>query len=524
MASEILTEAVESIHGSNYTLSDLKSLMVVFLATWILFKIQQGMRCGSKMKLKLPPGPRPLPIIGNLLMMGKLPYRTLRDLSEKYGPIMLIRLGSVPTVVASSPETAKEFLKTHDLVFASRPETSAGKYMCYNSTDVVFAPYGPYWRQMRRICMSELLSPKRLEALRFIREEEISHMIQLLAKNSVNGSIPVNVSKALTSLTADMICRMAFGRKYPDEDLDSRGFKTMIQEVFHLNGLANIGDLIPYLEWMDLQGIRRRQRSVHKTFNAFFDKIIQEHRLDQTRPVKDLVDVLLEISQDDSMDIKITQDNIKSVIFDMLVAGTDTSAGTIDWAMCEVLKKPSVMKKLQHELDTVIGMERRVEESDLPRLEYLEAVVKETLRLHPPAPLMVPHEATEACTVGGYDIPYKSRILVNLWAIGRDPMHWKEAEKFKPERFVGSSMDVRGQHNFEFIPFGSGRRSCPGLSMAMIVVPFTLARLLHCFDWRLPDGITSQDLDMTEEFGLTAPRADNLLAIPTPRFKELNFP
>eukprot|EP01018_Ginkgo_biloba_P010773 Gb_13999 [translate_table: standard] len=408
------------------------------VTAWIFFKSWHG---SSGQKLKLPPGPRPLPIIGNLHMLGKLPHRKLLELSKKYGPIMFLRLGSVPTVVASSPEMAKEFLKTHDLIFASRPSTCVGKYMAYNNTDVAFSPYGTYWRQMRKMYVRDLLSAKRIEFMKFIREEEIAIMRESVMKQcGVNGSNPVNISNLVSTVTMDIICRMTFGRKYSEETLkDRRGFKAMIQEALYLSGEFNIGDFIPYLEWMDIQGLRRRQKYIHKTFNDLLEKIIQEHVENKSRGHRDFVDVMLELSEDSTMDIKITRDNIKAVILDMLAAGTEPSSANLEWAMSEMLLNPSLMKKVQDELE----------------------MVKESLRLHQPGPLLVPHEAREDCIVGGYNILMKARVIVNAFALGTYPNSWEDAENFKPERFIGSPIDVKGQ-NFEVIPFGLGRRGCPG--------------------------------------------------------------
>ena len=200
----------------------------------------------------------------------------------------------------------------------------------------------------------------------------------------------------------------------------------------------------------------------------------------------------------------------------MMAASMDTSATMIEWALSELIKHPPMMKKVINELEKVVGMERMVEESDLESLEYLNMVVKETLRLHPVAPLLIPHESMEDCTVDGFHIPQKSRVIVNVWAIGRDPNAWTDADKFLPERFMESDIDFRGQH-FQFIPFGSGRRGCPGMQLGLTVVRLVLAQLVHCFDWELPDNMLPSELDMTEEFGITLPRAKHLVAIPTCR-------
>lgn len=202
----------------------------------------------------------------------------------------------------------------------------------------------------------------------------------------------------------------------------------------------------------------------------------------------------------------------------MLVGSMDTSSTAIEWAFAELLKHPDVMKKAQQELERIVGLERMVEESDLPNLEYLDMVLKESLRLHPVAPLLIPHESLEACTVNGYHIPRKSRIIVNTWAIGRDPKVWDDAEKFVPERFIGSNIDYKGR-DFQFLPFGEGRRGCPGMHLGLTVIRLVLAQLVHCFDWELPNGRLHTELDMDEEFGLTMPRANHLHVIPTYRIR-----
>eukprot|EP01018_Ginkgo_biloba_P010776 Gb_08446 [translate_table: standard] len=451
----------------------------------------------SVKKLKLPPGPRPLPIIGNLHMLGKLLHRKLRELSKKYGPIMFLRLGSVPTVVASSPEMVKEFLKTHDLIFASRPSTCVGKYIAYNSTVVAFSPYGTYWRQMRKMCLRELLSAKRIGFMKFIREEEIAIMRESVMKQcGVNGSNPVNVSKVVSTYATDIICRMAFGRKYSEETLtDSRGFKIMIQEAWD--------DARSTLTRPSMICFRRSYKSMRRIKAAGTETLWMSGGA-----------VSGYIRQKPAWLVR--SEAVTATTSEMSI-GPYIRKGrrNLEWAMSEMLLNPSLMKKVQDELESIVGLNRMVEESDLPQLEYLKAVVKESLRLHQPGPLLIPHEAREDCIVGGYNIPRKARIIVNAFALGTDPNSWEDPEMFKPERFIGSRIDVKGQ-NFEVIPFGSGRRGCPGQQLATTVVEYALASLLHCFDWRLPNGMKAEDLSMKEKFGLSISRAVHLVEVPTP--------
>lgn len=203
---------------------------------------------------------------------------------------------------------------------------------------------------------------------------------------------------------------------------------------------------------------------------------------------------------------------------DLLIAGTDTSSTAIEWTMSELMRHPTVMKKLQKEIEAVVGLDGTVNESHLDKLEYLYMVLKETLRLHPVAPLLIPHESMEDCEVDGYHIPKKSQIIVNAWAIMRDPSIWPDPDTFKPERFLERDVDMRGQ-DFRLIPFGSGRRGCPGMLLALTVVRLVVAQLVHCFDWELPDGMAPDDLDMSEHFGIVTNRAKPLMAIPRYRLR-----
>ncbi|KAF5480777.1 hypothetical protein F2P56_001493 [Juglans regia] len=464
---------------------------------------------------KLPPGPRGFPIFGSLHMLGEFPHRDLCRLAQKYGPIMYMRLGLVPAIVVSSPQDAELFLKAHDLVFASRPPHEASKHLSYEQKSLTFAPYGSYWRNIRKMCTLELLSNRKISSFKSMRKEELGLLIKFIQEAAAD-CVAVDLSAKVSSLSADMICRMVFGKKYMDKDLDEKGFKAVVQEAMHLGAVANLGDYIPCIAPLDLQGLTRRMKAVSMIFDDFFEKIIDEHvqSKDENKTV-DFVGVMLSFMGSEESEYPIERTNIKAIILDML-ASLDTSATAIDWALSELMKHPRVMKKLQKELENEVGLKRMVEEADLDRLDYLSMVVKETFRLHPVVPLLLPHEAREDCTVNGFHIPGKSRVMINVWAIGRDPSVWSDAEKFFPERFVGSNIDLRGR-DFQLIPFGAGRRGCPGMELGLTVVRLVIAQLVHCFDWDLPDNMQPAELDMTEVFGVTVPRAKHLLAIPTYR-------
>eukprot|EP01018_Ginkgo_biloba_P001243 Gb_17757 [translate_table: standard] len=476
---------------------------------------------------KTPPSPPWWPIIAHLHLLKKNNqpiHRLLSRLSERYGPVMHLRLGCRPVLVISSADHAKECFTTNDRLFASRPRLAAGKHMGYNYASLVTASYGSYWRNIRKICTLELLSARRIHLLKHVRTEEISTLIRSLFDQSSSQKGRVNIKSRLSQLTFNILLRMVANKSYfgPDSE-EAERFVELINETFFLSGVFNVGDYLPFLRCLDLQGHERAMKNLWKRRDAFMQALVDEHR--QRRSMHgekivedaDFIDVLLSASEND--DEKFISDDsiIKTTAINMITAGTDTSSTTIEWALAALLENPHTLKRAQEELDIQIGNDRVVEESDLPHLKYLQAIVRETFRLYPAAPLLVPHESTEPCTVGGYNVPAGTRLLVNAWAIHRDPAVWERPTEFDPERFLKAhrEKDVRGQ-DFDLIPFGSGRRACPGISLALCVVQLTLARLLHSFEWFAPLGVGST-IDMTEGVGLTMPKAIPLEAHIKPR-------
>ncbi|KAJ7969672.1 Cytochrome P450 [Quillaja saponaria] len=466
---------------------------------------------------KLPPGPPSLPILGHLHLLGNLPHRKLQTLAKKYGPIMSLRLGHVPAIVVSSPEAAQLFLKTHDAVFSNRPKFQATELMSYGSQGVATTEYGPYWRNIRKLCTLELFSPSKIESYAPLRREEVGLLVESLKRSAVAHQV-VDLSKITSDLIETITFKMILGRS-KDDKFDMKG---LIQEVGRLAGAFNIADYVPLLGVIDLQGLTRAMKKTSKDMDEMLEKIMEEHEQDPSRQKehhKNFVDKLLSllhqtISPHDEEIQVIDKTHIKAIMLDLIVAAFETTAATLDWAFSELLKNPRVMKKLQQELTNVVGMSKVVEETDIPKLNYLDMVVKETYRLHPVAPFLIAHESMEDITINGYYINKKSRIIVNAWAIGRDPKIWSEnVEEFYPERFINNNIDLKG-HDFELIPFGSGRRGCPGMMLGLMSVKYTIAQFVHCFNWELPNGMNSKHLDMNEKFGLSIPRVNHLLALP----------
>ncbi|XP_045789141.1 cytochrome P450 CYP736A12-like [Trifolium pratense] len=468
---------------------------------------------------KNPPGPKPLPIIGHLHMLGKLPHRTLQSLSQKYGPIMSLKLGQVQTIVVSSSQIAELFLKTHDSIFSSRPKTFASSYFSYGGKGIVFTEYGDYWRNMRKLCNIQLLHTSKVEMFAPLRKVEVGLLIKSLRKSATLHEV-VHVSKVVAELIENINYKMILGRSKDDKfDL-----KELVHEELTLIGMFDLADYLPWLRPFDLQGIERRCKKAWKQLDEFLEYIIKEHENPSIEEQKghnnkDFVDILLSLMNQpiDFKDKKydIDRTNIKALIMDMISAAIDTTAVATNWALSLLLKHPNAMKKLQHELENVVGMNRQVEESDLANLPYLSMVMKETLRLFPVGPLGAPHVCLQDVVVDGYYIKKNTTVLINLWTIGRDTKVWSDnAEMFCPERFKDSNVDLRG-HNFQLIPFSSGRRSCPGMEMGLTSSKLVVAQLMHCFDWELPYGMSPDNLDMSEKFELTIPKSQPLLAVPT---------
>ncbi|KAK4267995.1 hypothetical protein QN277_024704 [Acacia crassicarpa] len=468
----------------------------------------------SKKSLKaLPPGPWKLPLIGNLHQIGLLPHRSLRDLAYKHGPFMHVQLGQLSQFIVSSPEVAKEFMKTHDAIFANRPKFFAGEIIAYGSTNIAFSPYGKYWRQLRKICTLELLSMKRVQTFRRIREEEVYAFVKHIYEHELASE--VNLSNKLYPLTSSIVARAAFGRK-------TRSVEDIIPAIMYavqLTGGLSIPDLYPSLEFLRLiNGTKTKAEKVHKEIDGMLNTIINDHLEkkvgDAGEAEEDLVDVLLRIQKENNLEVPLTLNNIKAVILDMFVGGTETTATTTAWAISEIIRNSNVMKKAQEEIRRVYGSKGYVDESELHQLKYLGAVIRETLRLHPPVVFLLPRESSEICQINGYEIPPKATVIINAWAIGRHNEYWNEPDKFQPERFIDSSIDYKGTH-FEFIPFGGGRRICPGISFATPVLELIIANLLYHFDWKLSNGKRHEELDMTEMFGTVVRRKNDLCLVPT---------
>ncbi|KAL4558113.1 hypothetical protein LXL04_036309 [Taraxacum kok-saghyz] len=496
-------------------MADLQGYFILFLIISLsTFFIRALYKSGSGQKPKscLPPSPFALPIIGHLHLLGPSPHRAFHKLSIQYGPVFRLFLGSKSCVVFNSPETAKELFRTYDNLFLDRPYNSFMDYISYGGRGFMIAPYGPYWKFLKKIIVSELLNSVTLDSLIPVRRDEINRLLTSLSHMAKDGK-SVELQGELIKMTNNVISRMLISKRFSDEEYEAGDIKKIITDIAELMFTFNLSDHIWFLQNVDIQGIGKRSKEIRGRVDSLTEKIIDKH--EEARKVKkekgevrDLLDLLLDISEDESMEIKITRDNIKAFIVDIFGAGTDTSAVTTEWALAELVNHPKIMKKGLEEIDRVVGKDRLLQESDIPNLPYLQAIVKESLRLHPTVPI-IQRSSTEDSTIGGYNIPAKTIIFFNVWGVGRDPAHWESPLEFRPERFEEKHLGVRGQH-FELLPFGSGRRMCPGMSLGLMVVYVTLGCMIQCFDWKAGKYGDLSGVDMEEGMGVTLPRSNPL--------------
>ncbi|KAL5719413.1 5-O-(4-coumaroyl)-D-quinate 3'-monooxygenase [Ranunculus cassubicifolius] len=488
----------------------LGSLFIIFIS-YSLFQ---------RLRFKLPPGPIPWPVVGNLYQIKPVRFRCFYEWAQTYGPIISVWFGSTLNVVVTTAELAKEVLKEKDQQLADRHRSRSADKFSKGGQDLIWADYGPHYVKVRKVCTLELFTPKRLEALRPIREDEVTAMVESIFKDCTkpeNNGKSLVLRTYLSAVAFNNVTRLAFGKRFVNSDsvMDDQGveFKAINTSGLKLGASLSMAEHIPWLRWI----FPLQDEAFDKHFarrDRLTRAIMEEHTLaSQSGGVKQhFVDALLSLQQQ----YDLSDETVIGLLWDMIIAGMDTTAISVEWAMAELIRNPRVQEKAQEEMDRVIGFERVLQETDFSSLPYLQCIVKEALRLHPPTPLMLPHKANTSVKVGGYDIPKGASIHVNVWAVARDPAVWKEPLEFRPERFMEEDVDMKG-HDYRLLPFGAGRRVCPGAQLGINLVTSMLGHLLHHFQWRPREGVKPEELDMTENPGLVTYMTTPINVVPTPR-------
>ncbi|KAF3670209.1 Cytochrome 82A3 [Capsicum annuum] len=503
------------------------ALTLAFSFFLFLFLHKLSISSAKRQSRNVPKADRAWPIIGHLHLLNgpQMPHEVFGHMAEKYGPIFQLKLGVNQVVVVSDHNIVKECFTTNDMAFANRPKTLALEILGYNYAMFAFAPYGSYWREIRKIGTIELLSARRIEMFSHIREFEVKSAVKEIYDkgNNLNGVVKMEMKEWFGNLIMNIMMKILFGVQYKgDDEEEKRRAQKATRRSFELLGAFVVADFLPYLRWLDTGGHEKALKETAKEIDCLGEEWLVEHkrkrklRVNRSGDEEDFMDVMLSICEDKDLPGHFDADTIiKATCMSMLLASVDTTMVTLTWTLSLLLNNYQSLKKAQDELDTHVGKNRWVQESDIKNLVYLQAIVNESMCLYPPTPILLPHESIEDCVVSGYDIPKGTRLFVNMWKFHHDPNIWPNPHEFKPERFLTTHKDVnvRGNH-FELIPFGTGRRMCPGTSLALQVVYYVLAVLLQRFDIKRP---SDEPIDMSESFGLTNLKASPLEVHLTPR-------
>ncbi|CAN1356325.1 Desmethyl-deoxy-podophyllotoxin synthase [Linum perenne] len=491
-------------------MSPIPLLLVITLAaiSFITKKLTRPGSTTTNNNKYLPPAPWKLPHIGHIhhfITTAQPPHRRLRQLAEKHGDVIQMDLGEIPHVIVSSAEAAKQVMRTHDISFAQRPFHPHQAKVMYGGINLIHASYGDYWRQARRV-----------ESLRRVREVEVLNLVRDISDHA--GSA-IDLSRKLFNMTYCIISRAVFG----DVSGEQEEFIKIAEEMVEYGGGFGLAYLFPSSKVVQkMFGMKEWLDRIHEGADRLAESIISQHRDRRAALMKsgdkktdedneDLLDVLLNLQEDETtLGFNLSNNCIKAFMLDLFLAGSETPSALIEWTMSEMVKHPKVLQKAQSEVRKLFAEKAKIQE-----LDYFRMVIKETLRLHTPAPLVLPRECREECQIGGYDIPLKTAVVVNVWAIARDPRYWgPDAEQFRPERFADTSVSYKGG-DFEFLPFGAGKRMCPGMGFGLAAAELSLVNLLFHFDWKLPLGVEPEKLNMDELFGITIRRKNHLELIPS---------
>ncbi|KAK7841681.1 geraniol 8-hydroxylase [Quercus suber] len=437
----------------------------------------------------LPPGPNPFPIIGNILELGKLPHQAFAKLSKTYGPLMTLKLGSITTIVISSPNMAKEVLQKNDQAFSSRTVPNMAHVFDHHKVSIGWIPANSQWRNLRKACATQIFAPQRLDATEALRLAKVQELLDHVNQSCKSGA-PIDIGRVVFTTVLNSISNTLFSIDLAQYDSNlSQEFRDLVCGLAKEAGRPNIADYFPVLRLIDPQGVRKRTRIYYSKLLGIFDGIINQ-RLQLralskgSKASNDTLDSLLNLIEEDNSEISLL--DIKHLLLDLFHAGIATTSSTVEWAMTMLLQNPEKMTKAQVELEEVLGKAGRIQELDISKFNYLQAIVKETLRLQPSAPFLLPHKAMIDVEICGFIVPKNAQILINVWAMGRDFSIWPNSNLFMPER----------------------------LPLANRMVPLILASLVHHFAWKLPNEMKPEEMDLGEMFGLTLHKAEPLRAIP----------
>nr|WNO46792.1 cytochrome P450 712K1 [Tripterygium hypoglaucum] len=504
------------------TITDIQYYVVLFFL-WLFstLLLQYAFRRSTKgaTHLRLPPSPPSLPVVGHIHLLSKDIHICFQNLARKYGPLLYLRFGSFKCLLISSASVATEVFKSNDVAFSSKPFSCLGDRLIFGNTGFIISQYGDYWRYMKKLTVTELLGARQLERSRKVRQEELHRYLQRVFEKAGAGEV-FDVGSELMKLTNNTICRMVLSTRCSEDDNEAEEVKKLVEGSFDLAMKMTMVAMSGPLKKVVGKYYEKEDKDINRRCDELLERMWKEHeerakREGVDREDKDFMDILLEAYYNDKAEFKITRNQVKAFILDIFIAGTSTSADTMQWVMANLINHPDVLKKVRQEIESVVGNSKRVvEESDLPNFPYLQAVVKETLRLYPPGPVL-PRRTNEDRKVSGFDIPKDLIVAFNVYAIMRDPEAWDKPNEFIPERFLSSTKEQNTQL-VNFMAFGAGRRLCPGSTLALTLMNTAIANMVQCFDWKV--GIDGDIVNMKAGTGFTLALAEPLMCRPVVRF------
>ncbi|RLN11234.1 tyrosine N-monooxygenase-like [Panicum miliaceum] len=483
-------------------------VMLVYLAQTIVSRRK------STCTAPLPPGPTPWPVVGNLpeMLLSDMPaFRWIHLVMEKTGTdIACVKLGGVHVIPVTGPDIAREVLKRQDANFASRPLTLASRTFSRGYTDAAMSPYGEQWRKMRRVLTSEIVCPSRHKWLHDKRADEADNLTRYVYNLAGAGSGgAVDVRHVARHYCGNVVRRLVFGRRYFGEPRPDGGPGPLevqhVDAVFASLGLLYSFRVSDYLPWLlglalDLDGHEKMVREANEKVTRLHDKFIDERwrqwKSGERQELEDLLDVLITLEDAEAKPV-LTIEEVKAQSQDIMFAAMDNPSNAVEWALAEMVNGPEMLKKAVEEIDGVVGRDRQVQESDIPRLSYLKACIREAFRLHPVAPFNVPHVALADATVAGYHIPKGSHVILSRIGLGRNPAFWADPLRFNPDRHIPAdpTADVTlAENDLRFISFSTGRRGCIAASLGTAMSVMLFGRLMHGFSWSKPAGMVAVDL------------------------------
>ncbi|XP_031247698.1 3,9-dihydroxypterocarpan 6A-monooxygenase-like [Pistacia vera] len=497
----------------------LVSIISLLIVLWLIKTFTN-----SQATIRFPPSPPALPIIGHLHLLSTQLPKCLQTLSRRYGPLMQIRIGATTYVVVSNASVAKEILKTKDINFSSRYESGPCQYNIYKGCGFITAPYGPYWRFMKKLCATRLFAGAQLDRFNHMREQEFEKLMKSLMKCCDEGEA-CNLGVEVSDLMNNLTFRMTMSKKFSENGGEAKRMRMLILEIMELAAKFGANEVLGFLTNIDLFGNGKKIREAICRYDVFLEEIMKDYEDnlsngEENNEDRDLMDIVLETYRDTNAEMKLTRNNIKYFFMELFMASVDTTSAAIQWTMAELINRPEVFKKLRDEIESVVGLNRLVKESDVPKLPYLQAIVKESLRLHPPGPIMF-RECIADCKIKGFDVKARTKTLVSLYAIMRDPDSWNDPDEYLPERFLSENnidehneMEMKGQ-DFRYLPYGGGRRGCSGAAHAHSVMHTTIGALVQCFDWKVKGG---EQIDIIVGSGFAGAMAVPLTCYPITRF------